>query len=75
MLGAEKYLKTQIIFTVLTKPRRFLSMEIQSQLPVKGTRSKREKAFRSMSKGITLCLVCSSPTTVLSSQNGRDLLY
>lgn len=50
MLGAEKYLKTKIILTVLTKPRRFLSMAIQPQLPVKGTRSKRGKAFKEMTK-------------------------
>jgi len=43
MLGAEKYLKTKIILTVLTKPRRFLSTAIESQLPAENTRSKSEK--------------------------------
>lgn len=73
MFGAEKYLKTKML-TVLTKAWRFLCVAIQSQLPVKGT-SKRGKAFKGMSKGITLHLICNSPTTVLSSQNGSDLLY
>lgn len=50
-------------------------MTIQSQLSVKGTRIKREKAFKGMSKGITLHLIHSSPTTVLSLQNGRGSLY
>lgn len=73
MLGAEKYLKTKML-TVLTKSWRFLCVAIQSQSPIKGT-SKKGKAFKGMSKGMTLHLMCSSPTTVLSSQNGSDLLY
>lgn len=69
MLGEEKHLKTKML-TVLTK----LCVAIWSQLPVKGT-SKRGKALKVTSKGITLHLICSSPTTVLNSQNGSDLLY
>lgn len=60
MLGAEKYLTTKML-TVLTKSWRFLCVALQSQSAVKSP-SKRGKAFKGMSKGITLHLICSSPT-------------
>lgn len=48
---------------MLTKPRRFLSGTIQSQLSVKGTTCKSEKAFKGMSKGMTPHLMVSDQLT------------